>query len=101
MNDLKKDLEALRIERDPDRPGIGRWIVWTGLLILLAGLGFAGWRWATRERPVEVQVATVSVRAAGTQAAGDGVLEDYGQGGRGGRRGGKERRPGAGAGAAG
>ena len=69
MNDLKKDLEALRIEREPDRPGIGRSIVWTGLLILLAALGLAGWRWATRERPVEVQVATVSVRAAGTQAA--------------------------------
>ena len=69
MTDLKKDLEALRIERQPERAGIGRWIVWTGLLILLAALGFAGWRWATRERPVEVQVATVSVRAAGTQAA--------------------------------
>src|SRR3989454_10336 len=69
MNDLKKDLDALRIAREPDRPGIGRWIVWTGLLILLAVLGFAGWRWATRERPVEVQVATVSARAAGTQAA--------------------------------
>ena len=69
MNDLTKDLAALRIEREPERTGVGRWIVWTGLLILLAALGLAGWRWVTRERPVEVQVATVSVRAAGTQAA--------------------------------
>src|SRR6476659_9532956 len=67
--DLKRDLDALRIEREPERQGIGRWIVWTGLLILLAALAFSGWRWFTRERPVEVQVATVSVRAAGTQAA--------------------------------
>ncbi len=69
MADLKQDLAALRIERAPERPGVGRWIVWTGLLILLAVLGFAGWRWATRERPAEVQVAAVSVRAAGTQAS--------------------------------
>jgi RND family efflux transporter MFP subunit len=69
MSDLTRDLDALRIEREPDRTGVARWIVWTGLLILLAALGFAGWRWVTRERPVEVQVATVSVRAAGTQAA--------------------------------
>jgi len=69
MSDLTRDLDALRIEREPDRTGVGRWIVWTGLFILLAALGLAGWRWATRERPVEVQVATVSVRAAGTQAA--------------------------------
>jgi len=69
MSDLTRDLDALRIEREPERTGVGRWIVWTGLLILLAALGLAGWRWATRERPVEIQVATVSVRAAGTQAA--------------------------------
>ena len=69
MNDLTKDLEALRIAREPDRPGAARWIVWIGLVLLLGAAGVAGWRWATRERPVEVQVAIVSVRAAGTQAA--------------------------------
>jgi RND family efflux transporter MFP subunit len=69
MNDLKKDLDALRIEREPERRGTARGIVWTGLIILLAAGGFAGYRWLTRERPVEVQVATVSTRAAGTQAA--------------------------------
>jgi RND family efflux transporter MFP subunit len=69
MSNLTRDLDALRIEREPERTGVARWIIWTGLLILLAALGLAGWRWATRERPLEVQVATVSVRAAGTQAA--------------------------------
>jgi len=69
MTDLRRDLDALRIEREPERAGAARWIAWSGLLILLVALGFAGWRWFTRERPVEVQVATVSVRAAGTQAA--------------------------------
>jgi RND family efflux transporter MFP subunit len=69
MSDLKSDLDALRIARDPERPGIGRWIVWTGLLVLLAAGGFGAYRWLTRERPVEVQVATVTSRAAGTQAA--------------------------------
>src|SRR6185503_2600403 len=69
MNDLQKDLAALRIEREPERTGAGRWIVWTGLILLLAAAGFAGYRYFTQERPVEVQVATVSTRAAGTQAA--------------------------------
>jgi len=69
MADLKNDLAALRIEREPERGGLGRWILWTGLLILVAALGFAVYRWFTRERPVEVQAATVTQRAAGTQAA--------------------------------
>src|SRR5258706_607619 len=70
MTDFKHDLAALRIEREPERSGgAGRWIVWIALLILLSAGGFAGWRWFTRERPVEVQVASVSMRAAGTQAA--------------------------------
>jgi HlyD family secretion protein len=69
MSDLKKDLDALRIEREPDRSGAARWIIWTGLLVVLAAAGFGAWRWLTRERPVEVQVATVTARAAGTQAA--------------------------------
>jgi RND family efflux transporter MFP subunit len=69
MTDLKHDLAALRIAREPERPGAGRWILWIGLLVLLSVGGFAGWRWFTRERPIEVQVATVSMRAAGTQGA--------------------------------
>jgi HlyD family secretion protein len=69
MTDLKQDLAALRIEREPDRPSAARWIVWLGALIVLATASVAAWRWATRERPIEVQAATVTERAAGTQAA--------------------------------
>jgi RND family efflux transporter MFP subunit len=69
MTDLKRDLDALRIEREPERRGLGRWIMWTGLIIVLAALGFGGWRWITRERPIEVQLTTVTMRPAGTQAA--------------------------------
>jgi RND family efflux transporter MFP subunit len=69
VNDLKQDLAALRIDRQPDRPGIGRWIAWVVLLLLLVGGGAGVWAWVTRERPVEVQVATAAERADGVQAA--------------------------------
>src|SRR5262245_49184061 len=69
MPDLKQELAALRIERAPEGRGAGRWVLWVGLTILIAALGFAGWRWATRERPVDVQIAVVTERAAGVQAA--------------------------------
>jgi RND family efflux transporter MFP subunit len=69
MSDLQTDLAALRIEREPDRPGAGRWIVWLVLLLLVAGAGYAAWKWLTRVRPLEIETATVTERAAGVQAA--------------------------------
>jgi RND family efflux transporter MFP subunit len=69
MPELKDDLAALRIERAPERPGAARWVVWIGLLVVLAAFGFGVWRWTTRVRPVEVEAANVSERAAGAQAA--------------------------------
>jgi len=69
VTDLKSDLDALRIQREPERRDRGRWIIWTGLIIVLAALGFGGWRWITRERPIEVQATTVTMRPVGTQAA--------------------------------
>jgi HlyD family secretion protein len=66
--DRKEDLAALRIEREPDRPA-RRWVGWLLLLIVTAGGGLAAWRWTTRQRPVEVETAVVSERAAGAQAA--------------------------------
>ena len=69
MSDLKQDLAALRIERPPERAGIGRWIAWAIVLILLAGGGVGAWVWMTRERSIDVQVAAVTERSAGTQAA--------------------------------
>jgi RND family efflux transporter MFP subunit len=69
MTDLKDDLAALRIERTPQSARSWAWLVWLTVLIAFGGGGAAGWTWFTRARPVEVQVATVSQREAGTQAA--------------------------------
>jgi RND family efflux transporter MFP subunit len=67
--DLKDDLAALRIERPAGHSGVARVVVWVLALVVLAGLARAAWVWATRERPLEVQVAPVKERAMGTQAA--------------------------------
>ncbi len=63
------DLSALRIEREPLRTSNRRWVKWVVLLVLLGGSGAGAWAWYARERPLEVEVATVSERAAGTQAS--------------------------------
>ena len=63
------DLSALRIERDPlDAPRRG-WVTWLVLLVILGAAGGASWRYATRIRPVQVEVGSVTERAAGTQAS--------------------------------
>src|SRR5262249_4022658 len=69
MSDLKQDLAALRIEREPERQS-PRWLPWLVTLSVLAGGGGSAWVWATRERPAAVQTAPVTERAPGTQAAG-------------------------------
>ena len=69
ISDLKDDLEALKIQREPERSGVWRALGWLLLVLLLAGAGGGVWVWATRERPIDVQVAPVSERAHGTQAA--------------------------------
>jgi RND family efflux transporter MFP subunit len=66
---LKDDLAALRIERKPDRSGLTRVVGWVSVLLLLAGVAGGGWVWATRERPLEVEAASVAERPRGTQAA--------------------------------
>jgi RND family efflux transporter MFP subunit len=63
------DLSALRIEREPLNTGGGRWVKWVVIILLLAAAGAGGWYWLNRERPLEVEIATVSERAAGTQAS--------------------------------
>jgi RND family efflux transporter MFP subunit len=63
------DLSALRIEREPLNTNNRRWIKWVVLLVLV-GITVAGVSaWFSRDRPVEVEVATVTERAAGTQAS--------------------------------
>lgn len=70
MSDLKADLAALRIERAPLRPEPNRaWLKWVVLLVLFGGGGYAGWVWMNRPRPVEVETASVTQRAAGAQAS--------------------------------
>jgi RND family efflux transporter MFP subunit len=69
MAELNDDLAALRIEREPESISSRRWITWVVLLVVLGGGGFAAWTYVTRERPIEVEVAAVTERAAGTQAA--------------------------------
>jgi RND family efflux transporter MFP subunit len=67
--DLKQDLAALRIERGPERAGARRWLAWVAGLVVVVGVAAGLWVWLTRERPAEVQVATVVERATGAQAA--------------------------------
>jgi len=69
MPDLKDELASLKIDRAPERRRRGRWVSWLFVLIFLGGAGFASYRWITAERPVEVETASVTERAAGTQAA--------------------------------
>jgi HlyD family secretion protein len=63
------DLSALRIEREPLDAGSRSWGRWLFVLVLLAAIGGGAWYWLARERPVEVEVAAVTERAAGAQAS--------------------------------
>jgi RND family efflux transporter MFP subunit len=69
MPDLKDDLAALRLEREPETLTSRRWIGWLALAVILLAAGLGGWWWLSRERPVDVEIATVSLRQAGTQAS--------------------------------
>jgi RND family efflux transporter MFP subunit len=69
MPDLKDDLAALRIEREPERAATPRWAIGLVLFIVAAAGGVVAFRYTTRERPFEVETARASERAAGTQAA--------------------------------
>jgi RND family efflux transporter MFP subunit len=72
---LKADLAALHIQRQPERPTSRRWVFWPALIVLLVVGALGMWRWATRAKAFEVQTATVVERTAGTQA---GVLNASG-----------------------
>jgi len=69
MSELKDDLAALRIDRQPERRGLGRGILWVIILLIVGAGGAGAWQWATRDRPIEVETATVTERPAGTHAA--------------------------------
>ena len=69
MADSKDDLSALRIEREPLRTSNRRWVKWLVLVVLVGFAGAGVYAWINRERPLEVEVAAVTARAAGTQAS--------------------------------
>jgi RND family efflux transporter MFP subunit len=69
MSELKDELASLRIEREPYRPRSGRWVKWVVMLVVLGAAGAGAWWWLTRERPLAVETAVVTTRAAGAQAA--------------------------------
>ena len=69
MSELKDDLAALRLEREPESHVSRRWVGWLVVGVFAVGAGAAAWWWLSRERPVEVETAAVTSRQAGTQAA--------------------------------
>jgi HlyD family secretion protein len=69
MSDLSTDLAGLHIERKPERRSSRRWVIWVFLVLLLIAGGSVAARWFLQTRPLEVQVASVTQRAAGGQAA--------------------------------
>ena len=69
MSETSDDLSALRIEREPLDAGGRNWGKWAFVFVMLAALGGGAWYWLARERPVEVEVAAVTERAAGAQAS--------------------------------
>jgi RND family efflux transporter MFP subunit len=67
--ELKDDLAGLHIERGSESTRSRRGVGWAVALIALGAAGWFAWQWTARERPLEVEAATVSSRPAGTQAA--------------------------------
>ena len=66
--DAQDDLSALRIDRAPQREG-RPWVKWVVLLVLIVAAAAGSWSWFSRDRPIEVEVASVTVRRAGAQAS--------------------------------
>jgi HlyD family secretion protein len=69
VSNTKDELAGLRIERQPVSIQSGRVGKWVFLVIVLSAVGVGAWYWTTRERPIEVEVASVTQRAAGAQAS--------------------------------
>jgi RND family efflux transporter MFP subunit len=69
VTELKDDLAALRLEREPVSQAGRRWVGWLVLAVFLGAAGGGAWWWFSRERPLEVETAAVSSRQAGSQAA--------------------------------
>jgi HlyD family secretion protein len=68
VHSAPRDLSALRIQRDPNRPGSkGPWIL---LVVLLAGgAAVGGWAWRNGKRATEVEVGLVRLVGSGDVGA--------------------------------
>ena len=69
MSDLTQDLAALKLEREPVTPANRRWVGWLVLVLLVAAAGGTAWWWFSRERPIAVEITSVTQRQAGAQAS--------------------------------
>ncbi len=69
MSDLKADLAALRIAREPERWRSAARIGWAIATVALLGAAVAARWWLTRDAPTAVQAAAVIERGAGVPAA--------------------------------
>jgi RND family efflux transporter MFP subunit len=67
--DLKNDLAGLRLEREPERTTSRRWVGLLVFFVLLGAMAAGIWWLANRETTIQVDAATVTERAAGSQAA--------------------------------
>jgi multidrug efflux pump subunit AcrA (membrane-fusion protein) len=69
MNDLSKDLAALRIPQEERGGGRGKPLVVTLVVLLVLGIGgFGAWYWATALQAASVKVASATVKAGGANA---------------------------------
>ena len=70
MTDLSKDLAALRIPQEDRSGGRSKPLIAIIVVLLLGGLGWGGWYWATSLQAAPVKVAEVTAKAGGPSAPG-------------------------------
>jgi RND family efflux transporter MFP subunit len=69
MNDISKDLAALRIPQEERGGGRGKPLVVTLVVLLVLSVGgFGAWYWATALQAASVKVASATVKAGGANA---------------------------------
>ena len=70
MNDLAKDLAALRIPREERGGGQGKPLLWVLIVVGILALVGGGYYWSTRLQASQVKVVAVTEKASGATAAG-------------------------------
>src|SRR5688500_9959078 len=70
MTDLSRDLAALRIPHEDRSGGRGKPLIAVIVVLLLGGLGWGGWYWATKLQAAPVKVAPATVKTGGPSAPG-------------------------------